>query len=510
LPPVWTKLEDWADDAGPAKRRLREANIHLFADDMKKAIDKARQSRSYPPLPLIERPGWAGPHFALPSGEVFCPPGAEPAIVLFDKETERCGTKGNKEWLDGVARLTAGQSIITFALMIAFAAPILILSAIMFNPGFELAGPRRKGKSTLQQLVASILGSAVAANGRNYWIDANSTVNSLEDCVPKHNDLPIIIEEMGLYYAGESQKNRALKVRELVMRLSNGTVKARRGEKQPPSARFTYLTSSNEPLSALFGEQASQTSLAAGDRLLTILVAARRKYGIFDRLPKDSASSADAILEVTRLIEDHYGGPIRVFLRRLVRERAANEAKLKTRIQADVDRFRDAVGVDRNVGSEASIADVFGLIYAAGRLARRYKALPKQLKCLPAAMKVYRLNRALGVPAPSNVERLRRLAHRKGVIRADATELQEIPDSLLKKAPAILLKHRSGQLELLLTSKALKRAFPRPNLLFRDPDIADILVADGDGRRGTKRTFRSNARQERVYCFLLNLGENDN
>jgi hypothetical protein len=195
---------------------------------------------------------------------------------------------------------------------------------------------------------------------------------------------------------------------------------------------------------------------------------------------------------------------MRIFLRKLVAARAADEAKLKARIVALTNVFREAVGVDDNAGSESSIADVFGLMYAALRLAQSYGALPKRLKPLRAVIKVYGLNRAINGPPPSNFERLHLLAERSGVIHIDATNLQEISDEVLAKAPAVVRTDRHGTILLVLTDKALSRAFPLSNRFFKDPEIQAIMRTDKDGRKKVTLSLRTNKKQERVYAFILN------
>lgn len=500
---VWTRLEDWSDDAAPAKRSLKGANIHLFGDAMKSAVQEARDLNDFPARPLIERPGWTASHFALPSGEVFSPPESAASVVLFPKNDHRCEVRRVKGWRKRLANLAGRQPIIEFALMLPFAAPLLRLSPVLFNPGFELVGPKRRGKSTLQQLAASLVGPAVAQHGRNYVIPANTTVNALEELTADHADLPLIIEEMGLYYAGENEASRARKMLELIMRLASGTVKARRGESTHPPARFVYLTSSNETLASMLQGRQTQTSSAAGDRLLTIPIAASREHGIFDRLPKGCASGRDAIRMIVDLIKDHHGHPMRIFLKHLVAERAADEDGLKERIQALINNFREAVGVDDNVGSESSIADVFGLIYAAGVLAQEYGALPRKLKLRRAVVRVYSLSRALSSPPPTHLERLHGLAKRKGVIHVDVANLADISDDELARATAVVRTDRMGSVLLLLTDVALNRAFVFPKRLLKDPDVGAIMRTDSDKRKKLTVSVRRNKKQERLYAFAL-------
>ena len=165
-------------------------------------------------------------------------------------------------------------------------------------------------------------------------------------------------------------------------------MKSRRGEAAQSPARFVYLTSSNESFASMFCGGNSKTSAAAADRLLAIPIAGDRKFGVFDRLPQGCANSKQAIQAIVDLIKEHHGKPMRRFVRKLVAARAADEPALKSRIESLINEFRDAVGVNDNVGQESSIADVFGLMYAALMLAQEYGALPKRLKPLRAVIKV--------------------------------------------------------------------------------------------------------------------------
>jgi hypothetical protein len=183
---------------------------------------------------------------------------------------------------------------------------------------------------------------------------------------------------------------------------------------------------------------------------------------------------------------------------------------LKESIARDMQAFRAETGVDENDGTEASIADVFGLVYAAGLMAQQYGALPKSLDCDEAALAVYRLNRATSAPPPSHLSRLQNIVGR--AVRVDPSDLPEMTDEEFAAAPAFLRVNRSGEAELLITPKAWKRAFPVTTLgeFFRDPDVALAHRSGKDDRLDVKRTVRVKERQERFYCFVLDedTGEN--
>lgn len=505
---VWISLHDIG--LGLLPDRLRKNKMFLSAEDLKYAVERAQEVDEFPPMSLIARPGATAGHFALVAGDVFSPKSSDPAVVLFDTQPKKCGQKGKlKFWKAGVAGLVTGQSILTFTLMIPFAGPLLKMSRMHENFGFELCGAGGTGKSSAQHLAASVLGGALEPAGANYWITANTTVNGFEKLYAEHADLAIIIDEMSDFCNGETEKVRAAKTRELVFRLRSGTTKNRFDSRTEEPTRFVYLTSTNVSLGNLLSDLDSATSAAAKDRLLTIPIDPARRHGIFDKLPEGCVNGSEAISRLQALVLDHHGLAIRRFLNRLVRERARGEEALKQEIDAGLHRFRDAVGVDANDGSEARVADAFGLIYVAGVLAVRYGGLPKSIDPLKAAIEVYRLNRASAGRLPTNFERLQHLAHHPRSLHIDPNVLRSIPDDELHRAPALVRTTRSGELELLLTSHQLERRFGTKGAFYGDPGIAKVAIADKDNRKTVKRTVRTEARQERFHAFLIDRNDSD-
>lgn len=501
-PGVWVSLMELSTQQAP--ERLRAGGIFLFGDNLKWAVDDAHKVNTFPPMPLIARPGTTAGYFTLAAGDVFAPRGATPATVLFDAEPAKFGKRGKlKLWKVGVAKLAAKQSLLTFVLIIPFAGPLLKLSRIHENFGFELCGPGGTGKTSAQHLAASVLGGALEPGGANYWIAANTTMNGLEQLYSAHADLAIIIDEMGDFCNGETERVRATKTREMIFRLRSGTTKNRfDGQREEPT-RFVYLTSTNISLGNLLNGLDCATSAAAKDRLLTIPIAQTRKHGIFDHLPEGCVNGSEAISRLQALILDHHGLAIRRYLKRFVKERAGGEDALRQKIDAEIRRFHDAVGVDQNVGSEARVADEFGLIYAAGQLAISYGALPREFDPLKAAIDVYRLNRESAAPLPTYYQQLERLVHNPRSLRIDSDALRSIHDDDLHRAPALVRTTHYGELELLLTSRQLARRFENKAAFYRDPEVAMVAITDKDSRKTVKRTVRTEARQERFHAFRL-------
>jgi hypothetical protein len=503
---AWVELADFAG-SNAAREKLKASGMIMFKEQWERCVNQVQRVTVFPSRPLIERPGWSGQHFALVDGQVFSPEDSRSPVVLFEKRHLKCVGGGSlKAWKDGLADIVADQHLVCFALMVGFVAPLLELTDRYSNFGFELAGIKGKGKSTLQQLVASIAGAAVDPHGRNYWITANITANALEELMIEHSGMPMVIEETNLFAAGEKDKTRASKFDEMVFRLADGSTKGRWGGPKQERFRFIYLTSTNEPLESILSGHRPAVSAAAADRLLTLPVTAARPYGIFDTLTKGFDDSGAMAKQITEVIGSNFGVAMPAFLRGLVNARAHDDAGLRAKIKTYVAEFRKRAGIDLNAGTEVRVADAFGLVYAAGRLAKAYGALPVSISCGPAALACYQMNRAASTGGASMVSALLALATHPAVIRIDPGKLDAIDDNTLNAAPALLRADRWAVEELLLTRAQLVRAFPMPNLLLSDADVAEILQRDSDKRKTVKRILRKGHQAERVYCFKLPMG----
>jgi hypothetical protein len=498
---AFVPLSDFKTNA--ADEKLAKRNIILLGDDYKSLYRQIERLRDFPPRRLIEQPGWGADYFALPSGATFSPANrsGERPIVLFEKVPGKCRSKGTHyEWLEHVAAPLTGQTLPTFALMAMFAAPLLRIIKRNGNFGFELAGRKAIGKSTLQYIASSVAGPAIDGRGRNYWISGNATVAGLEGVIPEHADLPMVIEEMNLFAAGAVSKPRAAQFDALVWSLADGSVKARHKDHGQSRYRFVYLTSTNEPLAVVLEGQRKEVSSAAADRLLTLPVGLDRPHGVFDCIPPEYEDAGELATALTAKVGRYYGTAFPRYLQGLVQDRHDSHSALKKRIEKLMAKFRRKVGVDPIKGASRRVADAFGLVYAAGVLAQRYGALPDAFSCLRAARCAYELNRSI-TENLSNADRLMKLARRGDVIKLRSGRLRKLTDAEVERA-AGFVSRRGKHRELLLPQAALRRVFIDPKACLKDPEVKAMLNSDA-GRKTVKRQLRANRRPERVYCFRL-------
>ena len=114
---------------------------------------------------------------------------------------------------------------------------------------------------------------------------------------------------------------------------------------------------------------------AIRQRLRTIDVS-RAPHGCFQCLPETVSSYGDLSKMIKGAVNRHWGTVARAFLRQLVEDRARDEAALVKRIEGRVRRFKRRL-LEDGFTLDDRTADFFGVIYATGRLARDYGALPK-------------------------------------------------------------------------------------------------------------------------------------
>lgn len=459
--------------------------------------------------PLLERPGWTGSYFALPSGKVFRPKGERKPIVLFEATPGKFAKSGtHKRWLKRVAEPLAGQRLPSFVLMLAFTGPLLDLLGRDGNFGFELVGPKGKGKTTLQMIMASAFGRAHPSAGGTFLMSCRATVNGLEASMPLHADISMILDDASLFSSAKSKQARADDFNDFVFSLYSGRTKARFNTPHQEHFRFTYLLSANERLAEVLDGNRATVSEAACDRLISIPIDEANPYGVFENV-LDYKGSGELARTLTNALENNHGHAVGRFLRQLVQARSDDELGLRAKIEGYIEAFQTEVGVDPNDGSTQRITTAFGLVYAAGLLAKAYGALPASIKCASATKSAYLRHLSAGTPR-SFRDRLVSLSLRPDVVDLDKAGLVDMSKKDMLKPAAFLRTNRAGERELLLTRKALMRAFPDWLQIRDGDDVKAVLRAQGDRKRGGSQCrVRKNKNKDRVYIFALDCLDGD-
>jgi len=490
-------------DRAGATRALSELGIVLVrSEERKKLFELVEDLRTFTPAVIFTKPGWHRGLFATASGRVIRPQRASKGIIAFTPAKTKCARGGSSaQWKRDVAERLVGHPIPSFFVMSAFAAPLLDVVRRTDNFGFELSGEGGKGKSTTQRLLASTVGAAMEKDG-SYLETFYATASAMEQKMCLHSDMPFIIDEANLYGAGEGEREMARKMRQFAFQMAAGTTKGRFGDPVQVGYRFIYVTSSNEPFHETLTCTHRDKAQAATDRLMTITVP-QGDSGVFGPLPEGCGSYRDFTAGLESAMTEQFGTAMPRFLRRLVSARHSDEAALQGELQADITFFKDRIGINNNNGSDVRVAEAFGLVYAAGNLARKYRVLPQAFDCLEAVEICYANFRGKVPIRQTLPERILAIAARTETMMIDMANLPRLTDAELEAAGAFI-RTVKGERLILMTPSFGRRMFPDWNAIKGSAEFAELHRASYSDRfRGYRCRVRSNSKQDWFYALRL-------
>lgn len=263
----------------------------------------------------VPKLGWHGDVFVLPDMGIGEPPESDQYIYQSPFEAEHFfRVRGScEEWKREVGSLCAGNSRLTLAVCLAFAAPLLLPSEIE-SGGFHIWGPSSLGKSTALMVAGSVCGGG----GRNGYIESwRTTTNALEAFAELHNDSLACLDEISQVGAVEAV--------EALYMLANGQGKGRMtktiGMRRRLSWTILILSSGEITLKEHAETVGKQTKAGSDIRLANIPADAGAGMGLFEDLHgfPSAAAFASHLKEVSKM---YYGAPIREFLQYVTRNRA--------------------------------------------------------------------------------------------------------------------------------------------------------------------------------------------
>ncbi|WP_174274574.1 DUF927 domain-containing protein [Sphingomonas bacterium] len=498
----WAPRRAFTGNSAEAVAILSHQGIDIIGRDHLGHIHASINAlKDFPPGDLVTGVGWNGRHFALQDATVFSPKGSLPFAVVLEPIAGKNDIAGSHEkWLERVATPLARLPLSSFCLMLAFVGPILSLTERDSNFGFELVGGKGRGKSTLQRLTASIFGGIGAGSSGRYLETFDTTLNALEPQLRNHADLLLILDEAALFFAGSSDRQRAAQFQAFAFKMATGDEKGRMNASRARGIRMAYISSSNERLEDIIATK-STTASAAGDRFMTIPVPDDQPHGVFESLPAGYASGSALAQSLISAAGKHHGHAIRVFLEALVDARAADQKGLRKRIKRLVEQFQENVGIDLNSGTDVRVSEAFGLVFAAGRLARDYGALPASFRNLGTAVaRVYDMHRQAMAATLPFIERLQEIAEKPETILLSKRRAALTAETL-EAAPAFIAMKRDHR-EALITVEAFVRQFPDHLRLLKQREVGDLMKRDG--RNDTCwRALAKGIDKKRVYVFRL-------
>lgn len=258
-----------------------------------------------------------------------------------------------KQWREHVAVLCVGNSRLSFAVSVAFAAPLLRLIGAE-SGGFHYRGDSSTGKTSALVAAGSVCGSP------EYLQRWRSTDNGLESTALSHCDAVLCLDELKMIdarIAGESAymlANGAAKVRAAV----NG------GARNTAKWRLLFLSAGELSLSQHVSEAGKKTPAGAELRMADIPADAGQGLGCFENL-HGFENGHEFAKALNAAVNKSYGIAFPAFIEHLLKHRETLRDSLMNARQS----FEKATLTSAASGQAQRVAARFALVGAAGEMA---------------------------------------------------------------------------------------------------------------------------------------------
>lgn len=361
--------------AAPAKefyQWLGEHNI-LVTPQVKQDVQALIENRPQPRRGFFAAaPGWHGRSFVTPR-EIYGPDSRLVANLTPSDSRLEWGRKGELDEFNRWADENFSKSpVAIFAMALAFAGPILRWTDHKSIVAM-LVGGSSQGKSTLQQIAGALWGGN---DGNGYVETFLKSPEAFEEAALRHRDCLLVLDEMKLIDRNEVEAAR--KFESLLFRFDSGVRKTIYGKATVRSdLRGTFLLSSNETAATILGKAGREVTRELAARILEIPV--DPDFPVFHLDESDVRRRAMLVEKIRREARQVYGVARHQFLKRLT-EAAATETE-EARLVDRISKLRriglKLLGLPQ-VSSEidSRLAGQVAIVYAAGRLAYAYDALP--------------------------------------------------------------------------------------------------------------------------------------
>jgi len=245
----------------------------------------------------------------------------------------------------------------------------------------------------------------------------------------------------------------------------------------------------------------------AVNRIITIPAPMSGGVGVFDKLPKGVADFGTANAKLEASSTAFFGILIRAFLPRLIKKWEMPRRRVPKWVNRCIRKFVKVVGVDRNNGEALRVAKIFGLIFAAGCLAKSWGILPRNLRIGRAVVNCYRAHLSRqGLPQSSAADCILEFEQRH---RHQFIDLRpgrkHIDDVTYSNAWGFLRAGPRGGLELLIPTWRMRSEIPDYQRGMWELHYQGRARVEGgkQPKLTVKVDIRGDGKPDRFYCIIL-------
>jgi len=469
-------------------------------------------------MTLVTATGWADDRFqrfvipGRPIGAV----GGEAVLFMGEPSALHYRQAGTLErWRQDVAAKAEGNALLTFALSLAFAGPLLRLLDLE-GGGVHFRGSSSCGKTTLAFAAGSVWGGGGPLGFGHTW---RSTANALEMLAAGHDDGLVVLDELSLISTDEA----GTAAYALAAGQSKGRSQTTGALRRRAEWRVTILSTGEISLADHIraGRKGERPMAGQELRLLDIDANGGQHMGVWEALhgAEGPAALSDRIKAACAR---HYGHAGPAFVERLIADTPAAQATAKSLIAA----FLTVAREEGDSGQAERAAVRFALFAAAGELASAFGVVPwPGGAASAAALTLYRRwARAFGRSAPREEREI--LTRLRAAIQSERAMFSPLGDDDTTEASLPSAMGRDGEARGLRTYGFRWVRGPEVCYCFHNAGWAEItkgfnpveaarmvfeagyLVTDGDPKR-LKKSIKIKGEKQNFYCIKSDILEAD-
>jgi hypothetical protein len=346
------------------------------------------------------------------------------------------------------------NALVKFVSCVSFMGPLLSVLVDAPQPIFLLVGVPHTGKSSLLQVAGSPWGGD-EEGPLGYVSSLSGTANAIEEKAAEHRDMLFTLDDVQNLSPEPGRRGQA--IFDILLRISSGRVRARRGENEV-NYRTAVLAASNDPTAALLKHGRVSSPDALLDRVFDL--PCKYQYGAFAAVP-DGETVERFVRAMKSRANTVRGVAGEQFVKQLVKSASADPIHLRAELERWRKEARTALH-DPRLSPRA--IDAFACAFAAGCLAAQFGILPWSHDLLLSVVKkVFNSHVKFTRGELAKVDPIKLIKHyidKNGhfFLKVREREAQKVSDEDLAKCAGVEMTLRDGTKEYWFRSTDLDKA----------------------------------------------------